>query len=106
MRTRVQGMSSAICANILRSLYVPFILLFLSQFIFNSDAATKIQKSESVPGIRSYLAGGQYVMLTFDNGPHALLTMRILDILKSRNASATFFVQGMRALEHPNIIKR
>ena len=56
--------------------------------------------------ITSFSPGGQYVMLTFDNGPHAYITGRILDILRDKNASATFFVQGSRAYDHPLILKR
>ena len=67
----------------------------IKEEIFSTSSATT-----------SFSPGGQYVMLTFDNGPHAYVTGRILDILRDRNASATFFVQGSRAYDHPLIMKR
>ena len=46
------------------------------------------------------------VALTFDDGPDADWTPRILDILKSRRVPGTFFVVGENALEHPRILNR
>lgn len=46
------------------------------------------------------------VALTFDDGPDAAFTPKILDILKQNNVKATFFVLGKRAKAHPKIIKR
>ena len=34
--------------------------------------------------ISSFNPGGQYVVLTFDDGPHAILTPKLLDILKEK----------------------
>lgn len=36
------------------------------------------------------------ISITFDDGPHRIRTMKILDILKSENIPATFFVVGNR----------
>ena len=49
---------------------------------------------------------GQYVAMTFDDGPHAANTPRLLDMLKQRNIKATFFVVGQCAQEYPAIMKR
>ena len=49
---------------------------------------------------------GQYVAMTFDDGPHATNTPRLLDMLKQRNIKATFFVVGQRVEECPAIMKR
>lgn len=38
--------------------------------------------------------GKKYVALTFDDGPHRTQTPRLLDILKEKNVTATFFVLG------------
>lgn len=48
----------------------------------------------------------KYVALTFDNGPHGVLTPRLLDVLKVKKAKVTFFVMGIKAELHPDIIKR
>lgn len=46
------------------------------------------------------------VAITFEDGPHPIYTELILDTLKTRNATATFFVIGNRALEYPEMLKR
>lgn len=43
------------------------------------------------------------VALTFDDGPHPELTPRVLEALRSSNVIATFFVQGDRLVERPEI---
>ena len=49
---------------------------------------------------------GPYLAITFDDGPHAAHTPRLLDMLKQRNIKATFFVVGQCAQEYPAIMKR
>jgi peptidoglycan/xylan/chitin deacetylase (PgdA/CDA1 family) len=49
---------------------------------------------------------GPYMAMTFDDGPHATFTPRLLDMLKERKLKATFFVVGQNALEYPQIMKR
>lgn len=46
------------------------------------------------------------VALTFDDGPHPVYTPRILDLLAEHGAKATFFVVGLAAREHPDIVRR
>ncbi|WP_174275076.1 glycosyltransferase [Sphingomonas bacterium] len=45
------------------------------------------------------------IALTFDDGPDARWTPQILQILRDKNAPATFFVVGENALAHPLILK-
>lgn len=49
---------------------------------------------------------GPYIAMTFDDGPHAENTPRLLDMLKQRGIKATFFVVGQCAAEYPQIMKR
>ena len=49
---------------------------------------------------------GNYVMLTFDDGPHQIITPLVLDILRSKNVQATFYVVGMKVALHPEIVQR
>lgn len=49
---------------------------------------------------------GPYLALTFDDGPHPQNTPRLLDILKARNAKATFYVVGTNAKRYPDILRR
>ncbi|CAN5627656.1 hypothetical protein BH20VER1_BH20VER1_14580 [soil metagenome] len=47
-----------------------------------------------------------YVAITFDDGPHATFTPKLLDMLAARKLKATFFVIGKNAVEYPQIMKR
>lgn len=44
--------------------------------------------------------------LTFDDGPTLKATGKILDILKTEDVKATFFVIGKHVKEHPELVKR
>lgn len=46
------------------------------------------------------------VAITYDDGPHAEHTPRILDLLAARGATATFFVLGRQVEKHPEIARR
>ncbi|KAB2337711.1 polysaccharide deacetylase family protein [Cytobacillus depressus] len=46
------------------------------------------------------------VALTFDDGPDGYYTPKILDILKEKNISATFFIIGDQVKMFPNVVKR
>jgi spore germination protein YaaH len=46
------------------------------------------------------------VALTFDDGPDPDWTPRVLDILRAKQAPATFFVIGENALQHPLLLNR
>lgn len=47
----------------------------------------------------------KYVSLTFDDGPGAETTPRLLQILAEKNVKATFFMLGQMAEEFPQIVK-
>jgi peptidoglycan-N-acetylglucosamine deacetylase len=49
---------------------------------------------------------GPYIALTFDDGPNATLTPKLLDLLAARHLKATFFVVGQNAADHPDVLKR
>ncbi|MEY2545845.1 MAG: hypothetical protein QOG48_962 [Verrucomicrobiota bacterium] len=52
-------------------------------------------------------AGGEHqVTLTFDDGPDDEWTPQILDILKSANVKAAFFVVGVNAEHYPDLVRR
>lgn len=48
----------------------------------------------------------KYVVLTFDDGPDAAYTPKILDILATYEAKATFFEIGKNVKKHPELSKR
>ena len=51
-------------------------------------------------------AGGNKIAITFDDGPDALYTGQILDILKQHNVPATFFLIGQNCLNYPQVVQR
>ena len=44
--------------------------------------------------------------LTFDDGPHATLTPRLLDLLRQRGVHATFFLIGQNVRMYPHLVRR
>lgn len=46
------------------------------------------------------------VLLTFDDGPHEVLTPKILSVLKKHEVGALFFVIGAAAKKYPEIVKQ
>ena len=68
-----------------------------------------------LPGIVSRLFGfrvfkkgksSQHLALTFDDGPDPLYTPQLLDLLKKHKAKATFFVVGIQAEQHLDLLRR
>ena len=49
---------------------------------------------------------GRCVALTFDDGPDAEWTPRVLDLLAERRARASFFLVGERAARAPDVVRR
>jgi peptidoglycan/xylan/chitin deacetylase (PgdA/CDA1 family) len=49
---------------------------------------------------------GPYIALTFDDGPSAKLTPKLLDLLGTHHIKATFFVIGQNVADHPEIVAR
>lgn len=48
----------------------------------------------------------KYVALTFDDGPVGKITERLLDGLKRRQVTATFFLCCYRITDHPELVQR
>src|SRR5438105_15117072 len=49
---------------------------------------------------------GRYIAMTFDDGPSATLTPKLLDLLATRHIKVTLFVIGEHVAEHPEIAAR
>jgi peptidoglycan/xylan/chitin deacetylase (PgdA/CDA1 family) len=52
------------------------------------------------------LVSGNYIAMTFDDGPHPRNTPRLLDMLAKRNIKATFYVIGRSVDLHPGVLRR
>jgi peptidoglycan/xylan/chitin deacetylase (PgdA/CDA1 family) len=53
-----------------------------------------------------YSSSDKVIYLTFDDGPIPEVTPRVLEILKSKNAKATFFCVGENIKKNPNVFKQ
>ena len=51
-------------------------------------------------------ANEKVIYLTFDDGPVPIVTPAVLELLKSYNAKATFFMVGENAQRYPEILKQ
>ncbi len=69
---------------------------------FASTASAKVYGLQDImnPAMHNICA------ITFDDGPHAIRTDRILDALKEENVRATFFVLGSQVQHFPHIAQR
>jgi peptidoglycan/xylan/chitin deacetylase (PgdA/CDA1 family) len=52
------------------------------------------------------LVSGNYIAITFDDGPHPTNTPRLLDMLAARNIKATFYVIGRSVDLYPKVVRR
>ena len=72
------------------------------------EAAAKTPAPPKEPPITfsSVHVDGPYIAMTFDDGPSATLTPKLLDILAAHHIKVTFFVLGEMVAEHPEILAR
>jgi len=72
------------------------------------EAAVKSPAPPKEPPItfNSVHVDGPYIAMTFDDGPSATLTPKLLDILAAHHIKVTFFVLGEMVAEHPEILAR
>ncbi|MBX9809507.1 polysaccharide deacetylase family protein [Candidatus Gracilibacteria bacterium] len=78
-----------------------------SEFYFDIWNSKKdIVSSEISNTLEPILYSRKLIALTFDDGPSPKYTNYLLEILKSENVKATFFVLGSTASAYPEIIKR
>src|SRR5256885_3896222 len=49
---------------------------------------------------------GPYIAMTFDDGPSAKLTPKLLDLLAAHHIKATFFLIGQNVAQKPDIVAR
>ena len=66
----------------------------------NSSQSVTVDATVDLP------AETKYIALTFDDGPRAGTTERLLNGLRERGASATFFLVGEQAAAFPDLVTR
>ena len=74
--------------------------------ILGNDQNSSNDKTFSPHNMENLHRGHKDIVLTFDDGPTAAVTPKILDILKEYNIKATFFSIANNAKDHPAIMKR
>src|SRR5437763_15258036 len=83
-------------------------VLFLSWFVVGfARAQTPPPPPADAPiTVSSVHVDGPFVAMTFDDGPHATLTPKLLDLLAAHHMKATFFVLGECVAENHEILRR
>jgi peptidoglycan/xylan/chitin deacetylase (PgdA/CDA1 family) len=76
------------------ALCVYFVFVFAGTWTWGLPVLTRLPDSRNA------------VALTFDDGPSAETTPRVLDALRSANARATFFVLGEAVDRRPDLLRR
>ncbi len=82
------------------------IVLILSSFLASCTSAqsSSDQSAALLPGASQ--VDTKYIALTYDDGPDAEVTARLLDVLEENDAKATFFVRGNLISSHGQLIRR
>lgn len=98
--------------KIIAFLYLSFIAFIdllgftISETANLSDNFPTTPMSKHVKATDRVLKGKKLVALTFDDGPSSTTTPELLNVLRDKNALATFFVLGNMADNNPDIVKR
>ena len=71
-----------------------------------SAAVVQSVSGTNKPTYNSCKVEEPYIAMTFDDGPSAKLTPRLLDMLKERGIKATFFLIGQNVAANPEIVQR
>src|SRR6266581_5842023 len=72
------------------------------------EATHEERAAPDEPGItfNSVHVAGPYIAMTFDDGPGATLTPKLLDLLAAHHIKATFFLIGQNVAQKPDIVAR
>src|SRR5690606_42054757 len=54
----------------------------------------------------NYKTSENHISITFDDGPNAEITPKILSLLKEKKVKATFFLIGKNAEKYPEIVRQ
>ena len=81
-------------------------LLVCAFFLASGTATPTFAAGESANVYHQHENKEMKISLTFDDGPHPILTPKILDILKKYQVKATFFLVGENVVNYPNVVER
>ena len=95
-----------ICILIISAFFIFFFQNFNASFAIELSKNSTIS-DDTITKISELTKGSEKVaFLTFDDGPNASVTPKVLDILKDEDVKASFFVIGKNVDSHPEIVKR
>lgn len=80
--------------------------LFVAANIFLVWASADVGSNVYVKAYCKGQTEQRCVALTFDDGPHAKNTAKVLDVLKRHEVRATFFLVGENVERHPELVAR
>ena len=86
--------------------FIVVIIIIVNLFSNVIISAGIIENVEDTENSETAGTAEKYIALTFDDGPHPIYTIKVLDILSEKNIPATFFVVGFRAELHPALLKK
>src|SRR6476646_3056499 len=72
----------------------------------NSEKAKAAASTETGITFDWVHVDGPYIAMTFDDGPSAKLTPKLLELLAAHHIKATFFLIGQNVAENPEIVAR
>lgn len=90
--------------NVPAWLYILFILIWIVITILGSFQIRWDYHLQSLN--HNYKTSGNYISITFDDGPNREFTPKILSLLRKHGAKATFFAIGEKAEKHPEIVRQ
>lgn len=83
-----------------------YIVLGIFWLFFTIAGSFNITWNYHLNAINKVAISEKKIVLSFDDGPHAIYTPQILELLKKYNATATFFCIGKHVEQHPEIVKK
>ena len=93
------------------ALFIAVVVAQIGRAQGNSPVASSEQDKPIAPPapqitFNSVHVDGPYIAMTFDDGPSATLTPKLLNLLAARHLKATFFLIGQNVVDHPDIVAR
>ena len=95
-----------------RSLFVVTLLFFLATVINAQDTVATPPAPLPNTGVTEKITftdvnvDGPYIAMTFDDGPHATNTAKLLEMAAKRHIKLTFFVLGECVEQNPTVLQR
>lgn len=76
------------------------------RLVVGAHSGETVTDIEIAPAVAAHQVPGRVVTLSFDDGPNADWTPRVLDILRRRHVRAVFCVVGEMVDAHPDLVAR